>query len=104
MLLDEQDSRALLSLAMDSLAEVSERCSLSSFFLAVMQDFDGSAAPVAGLETYLLKPVDFAREPGAKPNFAGIQAMFDLYQQAGLLKKHLDVKQFRRDDVTAPLE
>ena len=28
----------------------------------------------------------------------------DLYQQAGLLKKPLDVKQFRRDDVTAPLE
>jgi ABC-type nitrate/sulfonate/bicarbonate transport system substrate-binding protein len=56
------------------------------------------------LETYLLKPNDFAREPGARPNFAGIQAMFDLYQQAGLLKKHLDVKQFRRDDVTAPLE
>ena len=61
-------------------------------------------APVAGLDTYLLKPVDFAREPGARPNFAGIQAMFDLYQQAGLLKKPLDVKQFRRDDVTAPLE
>lgn len=61
-------------------------------------------APVAGLETYLLKPVDFAREPGARPNFAGIQAMFDLYRQAGLLKKPLDVKQFRRDDVTAPLE
>lgn len=56
------------------------------------------------LETYLLKPNDFAREPGARPNFAGIQAMFDLYQQAGLLKKPLDVKQFRRDDVTAPLE
>lgn len=61
-------------------------------------------APVAVLDTYLLKPNDFAREPGARPNFAGIQAMFDLYQQAGLLKKPLDVKQFRRDDVTAPLE
>ena len=36
-------------------------------------------APVQVLETYLLKPNDFAREPGAKPNFAGIQAMLDVY-------------------------
>ena len=61
-------------------------------------------APVAVLDTYMLKPSDFARDPGARPNFDGIQGMFDIYQQAGLLKKHLDVKQFRRDDVTAPQE
>lgn len=61
-------------------------------------------APVDVLDTYLLKPNDFAREPGARPNFAGIQSMFDLYQKAGLLKKPLDVKQFRRDDLTAPIE
>jgi ABC-type nitrate/sulfonate/bicarbonate transport system substrate-binding protein len=61
-------------------------------------------APVEVLDTYLLKPNDFAREPGAHPNFSGIQAMFDLYLKAGLLKKPLDVKQFRRDDVTAPVE
>jgi len=61
-------------------------------------------APIPVLDTYLLKPNDFAREPGAAPNFAGIQAMFDLYQKAGLLKRPLDVKQFRRDDVTAPQE
>ena len=61
-------------------------------------------APVEVLDSYLLKPNDFAREPGAHPNFAGIQAMFDLYLKAGLLKKPLDVKQFRRDDVTAPIE
>jgi ABC-type nitrate/sulfonate/bicarbonate transport system substrate-binding protein len=61
-------------------------------------------APVEVLDTYLLKPNDFAREPGGHPNFAGIQAMFDLYQKAGLLRKPLDVKQFQRDDVTAPIE
>jgi len=61
-------------------------------------------APVDLLDTYLLKPNDFAREPGAHPNFAGIQAMFDLYQSVGLLKKPLSVKQFQRDDVTAPVE
>ena len=61
-------------------------------------------APVEVLDTYLLKPNDFAREPGAHPNFAGIQAMFDLYLKAGLLKKPLDVRQFRRDYVTAPIE
>jgi len=32
-------------------------------------------APVAVLDTYLLKGNDFAREPGAAPNFAAIQAM-----------------------------
>src|SRR5207237_701780 len=36
-------------------------------------------APVTVLDTYLLKLNDFAREPGAKPNFEGIQAMLDIY-------------------------
>ena len=36
-------------------------------------------APIPVLDTYLLKSNDFAREPGAAPNFAAIQAMFDVY-------------------------
>ena len=49
-------------------------------------------APVEVLDTYLLKPNDFAREPGAKPNFAGIQAMFDIYAETGMITKKLDAQ------------
>jgi ABC-type nitrate/sulfonate/bicarbonate transport system substrate-binding protein len=61
-------------------------------------------APVAVLETYLLKPNDFAREPGAKPNFEAIQAMFDIYADTGMLNQKLDVARFRHPSVVAPIE
>ena len=44
-------------------------------------------APVAVLDSFLLKPNDFAREPGAAPNFAGIQAMLDVYAETGMLSR-----------------
>ena len=61
-------------------------------------------APIPVLETYLLKPNDFAREPGAAPNFAGIQAMFDIYAESGMIKEKLDVARFRHASVVAPIE
>ena len=61
-------------------------------------------APVEVLDTYLLKPNDFAREPGAAPNFAGIQAMFDIYAETGMIKQKLDVSQFRHPSIVAPIE
>jgi ABC-type nitrate/sulfonate/bicarbonate transport system substrate-binding protein len=61
-------------------------------------------APIEVLDTYLLKPNDFAREPGAAPNFAGIQAMFDIYAEAGMIKEKLDVARFRHAKVVAPIE
>ena len=61
-------------------------------------------APVEVLDTYLLKPNDFAREPGAAPNFAGIQAMFDIYAETGMIKQKLDVAQFRHANIVAPIE
>jgi ABC-type nitrate/sulfonate/bicarbonate transport system substrate-binding protein len=61
-------------------------------------------APVEVLDSYLLKPNDFAREPGAAPNFAGIQAMFDIYAETGMIKQKLDVAQFRHPNLAAPLE
>jgi ABC-type nitrate/sulfonate/bicarbonate transport system substrate-binding protein len=61
-------------------------------------------APVEVLDTYLLKPNDFAREPGAAPNFAGIQAMFDIYAEAGMIKDKLDVARFKHASVVAPIE
>jgi ABC-type nitrate/sulfonate/bicarbonate transport system substrate-binding protein len=61
-------------------------------------------APVQVLETYLLKPNDFAREPGAKPNFAGIQAMLDVYAETGMLSKKLDAEKFKHPTIIAPLQ
>lgn len=60
-------------------------------------------APIQVLETYLLKPNDFAREPGAKPNFDGIQAMADVYAQTGMVSKRIDVSVFK-GPITAPIE
>ena len=39
------------------------------------------------LETYLLKENDFARDPGAAPNFPAMQKMLDIYAEAGMLPK-----------------
>ena len=61
-------------------------------------------APVQVLDTYLLKPNDFAREAGAKPNFEGIQAMLDIYAETGMLPKKLDAQTFRHSTIVAPLE
>jgi ABC-type nitrate/sulfonate/bicarbonate transport system substrate-binding protein len=61
-------------------------------------------APIAVLDTYLLKGNDFAREPGAAPNFAGIQAMFDVYTNEKMLSKKLDAMQLKHPSIVAPLE
>ena len=61
-------------------------------------------APVQVLDTYLLKPNDFAREPGAKPNFDGIQAMLDIYAETGMLAKRLDAQTFKHPTIVAPLQ
>ena len=61
-------------------------------------------APVQVLDTFLHKPNDFAREPGAKPNFEGIQAMFDIYAETGMLSKKLDAQKFKHATIVAPLQ
>jgi ABC-type nitrate/sulfonate/bicarbonate transport system substrate-binding protein len=60
--------------------------------------------PVEVLDTYLLKPNDFAREPGAAPNFAGIQAMLDVYTDTGMINKKLDANEFKHPTIVAPIE
>jgi ABC-type nitrate/sulfonate/bicarbonate transport system substrate-binding protein len=60
--------------------------------------------PVEVLDTYLLKPNDFAREPGAAPNFAGIQAMLDVYTDTGMINKKLDANRFKHPTIVAPIE
>lgn len=52
-------------------------------------------APAELLDQYLLKENDFARDPGAQPDFIGMQKMFDQYQEIGLLNAPLQAEQFR---------
>lgn len=61
-------------------------------------------APIPVLETYLLKDNDFGRDPGAAPNFPAIQQMLDTYAATGMIPKKLDVSQFKKDGIVAPLQ
>ena len=61
-------------------------------------------APIPVLDTYLLKGNDFAREPGAAPNFAAIQAMFDVYTSEKMLTKKLDAGTLKHPSIVAPME
>ncbi len=61
-------------------------------------------APIPVLDSYLLKPNDFAREPGAKPSFEGIQAMLDVYADTGMVGRKLDAAQFKHPSIVAPIE
>lgn len=61
-------------------------------------------APVEVLDTYLLKPNDFARDPGAAPNFDGIQAMFDIYAETGMVGKKLNATDFKHPSIVAPMQ
>jgi ABC-type nitrate/sulfonate/bicarbonate transport system substrate-binding protein len=60
-------------------------------------------APIPVLETYLLKDNDFGRDPGAAPNFAAIQTMYDTFTETGLLPKKMDVAQFKHPTIVAPI-
>ena len=61
-------------------------------------------ASVEVLDTYLLRSNDFAREPGARPNFPAIQAMFDIYAESRMVPERLDVARFRHPSIVAPIE
>jgi len=67
-------------------------------------DSEAMKAPKEVLDTFLLKPNDFAREPGARPNFVAIQAMFNVYAESGMVSEKLDVARFRHPSIVAPLE
>jgi len=60
-------------------------------------------APIPVLDTYLLKDNDFARDPGAAPNFPAIQKMLDVYVETGMLPKKLDVSELK-GKIVAPIK
>ena len=43
-------------------------------------------------------------DPGAAPNFPAIQQMLDTYAATGMIPKKLDVNQFKKDGIVAPLQ
>jgi ABC-type nitrate/sulfonate/bicarbonate transport system substrate-binding protein len=61
-------------------------------------------APVAVFEPFYFKQYDFARDPGAAPNFDGVQKLFDIYAETGMLPKKLDVKDFKHPTIAAPMK
>jgi ABC-type nitrate/sulfonate/bicarbonate transport system substrate-binding protein len=61
-------------------------------------------APIPVLDSYLLKANDFAREPGAAPNFAAIQAMFDVYTEQKMIDKKLNASTLKHPTIVAPIE
>jgi len=61
-------------------------------------------APIPVLDSYLLKSNDFAREPGGAPNYAAIQAMFDIYTSEKMIDKKLDASALRHPTIHAPME
>lgn len=61
-------------------------------------------APPAVFEPFYFKTNDFARDPGAAPNFEGIQTLFTIYAEVGMLPKKLDVKDFRHPTIVAPMK
>jgi sulfonate transport system substrate-binding protein len=67
-------------------------------------DSEVTRAPVEVLDMYLLKANDFARDPGAAPNFAAIQSLLDSFTATGLMSQKLDVASFKNGDIHAPLK
>jgi NitT/TauT family transport system substrate-binding protein/sulfonate transport system substrate-binding protein len=61
-------------------------------------------APAKVLSQYLFTKKDFYREPDMKPNLDSIQKTFNLYYDAKFLSKKLNVKDFVRDDIIAPVK
>jgi NitT/TauT family transport system substrate-binding protein/sulfonate transport system substrate-binding protein len=61
-------------------------------------------APIPVLETYLLKDNDFARDPGAAPNFDAIQKMLDVYVETGMLSQKVNVAQWKHPTIVAPIK
>lgn len=61
-------------------------------------------APSAVFEPFYFKANDFARDPGAAPNFDGIQQLFDIYAEVGMLPKKLNAADFRNAKIVAPLK
>jgi ABC-type nitrate/sulfonate/bicarbonate transport system substrate-binding protein len=61
-------------------------------------------APAAVFEPFYFKAYDFARDPGAAANYAGIQKLFDIYAETGMLPKKLNAADFKHPKIAAPMK
>lgn len=71
--------------------------------LAVAVASEITKAPAALLQRYLFTKADFAHPAGMKPDLDSIQKTLDLQHEGGFLSKRVDVKDFVRTDLMAPL-
>jgi len=71
--------------------------------LAVTVTAEVTKAPAALLKRYLFTRADFAYAVDLKPDVASIQQTLDLHAQAGVLDKPVNVRDFLRDDLLAPI-
>ncbi|CAH1650138.1 MULTISPECIES: ABC transporter substrate-binding protein [unclassified Chelatococcus] len=77
---------------------------VTEIFKAPVQVFDPFYFKTRASNDAPLGSADFARDPGAAANYDGIQAMFKLYYDVGMLPKQLDVKDFKHAKIFAPLK
>lgn len=71
--------------------------------LAVAVASEITKAPAALLQRYLFTKADFAHPAGMKPDLDSIQKTLDLQHDGGFLSQRVDVKDFVRADLMAPL-
>jgi sulfonate transport system substrate-binding protein len=61
-------------------------------------------APAAVFEPFYFRAYDFARDPGAAANYDGIQKLFDIYAETGMLPKKLNAADFKHPKIAAPMK
>ena len=71
--------------------------------LAVEVTAEVTRAPAAMLDKYLFTNKDFTHIATMKPDIDAIQQLLTLQSNAGFLAKPVDVSEFVREDIMAPL-
>lgn len=72
--------------------------------LAVAVASEVTRAPAELLDKYLFTEKDFAHAPDMAPNLQSIQETINLQHEAGFLAKPVDVSNFVRKDIMAPIK
>jgi len=72
--------------------------------LAVAVASEVTRAPAELLDKYLFTKEDFAHAPDMKPNLESIQETINLQHEGGFLSKPVDVSNFVREDIMAPIQ
>lgn len=82
----------------------SMKIALSNRDQTLAVDSEVTRAPVAALDSYLLKDDDVFRDPDMAPSVDAIQGLFEIYAELGLVDSVLDVNDYINPDFVAPLK